>query len=115
MRFRLSFWYFRLSLGNLAFVAFQPDPFKPAHCLAARALLGWTAADLARASELGETTIRHFESGVRTNLRKRTLRDILRAFADAGVVWREDESGDAEVRCSDGIVVALTDQTVSKL
>ena len=108
-------WCFAVSLGNLPLVAFQPEPFKPAHCLAARALLGWTAADLARRSELSEATIRHFEQGVRVKLRKRTLRDLLRAFEEAGVVWSAEQPGDSHVQCSDGIVVALRDQSASQL
>lgn len=45
-----------------------PDPLLPAQVKAARALLGWSQADLARAAQLGPSTVADFERGERTPL-----------------------------------------------
>ena len=37
--------------------------FHPAHCRSARALLGWTQAELATAASVGRMTVKRFESG----------------------------------------------------
>lgn len=53
---------------------------------AARALLGWTAQDLATFSKVGITTIRKIE--VQTGIAKgqlRTIQDLERAFEEAGI------------------------------
>jgi transcriptional regulator with XRE-family HTH domain len=55
----------------------------PKLCKAARALLGWTAADLADYSLIGVTTIRVFESGGAFS--RATLIILERAFTDAGI------------------------------
>ena len=51
---------------------------------AARAWLGWTQDDLARASTVAKRTIAEFELGNRIPY-DRTLRDIREAFERAGV------------------------------
>ena len=53
---------------------------------AARALIGWTAKDLAGASKVGITTIRKIEvqEGL-ARAQERTIEDIRRAFEAAGV------------------------------
>jgi predicted transcriptional regulator len=58
---------------------------------AARALIGWTQADLARASGVSEIAIKNMERG-KTDPRMSTLSAIERAFAEAGVMFLE--SGD---------------------
>src|SRR5690349_1054613 len=56
----------------------------PRLCKAARALLGWTAADLAKQSDVGVTTIRIYESEAR-DISRIMLVALERAFNDAGV------------------------------
>src|SRR5258708_36392258 len=51
----------------------------PAQCRAARAVLGWTQADLAERAELARKTIADFEMNARS-LQFRTRRDITQAF-----------------------------------
>ncbi|MBI1774417.1 MAG: helix-turn-helix transcriptional regulator [Proteobacteria bacterium] len=60
----------------------------PAQCRAARAILGWTQADLAERSELARKTIADFEMNVRS-LQFRTRRDITAAFEGVGIefIW----------------------------
>jgi transcriptional regulator with XRE-family HTH domain len=60
---------------------------------AARAWLGWTQDDLARASTVAKRTIAEFELGNRVPY-DRTLRDIRDAFERAGVGFLfEDKVG----------------------
>lgn len=60
---------------------------------AARAWLGWTQDDLARASTVAKRTIAEFELGNRVPY-DRTLRDIREAFERAGVTFIfEDKVG----------------------
>jgi transcriptional regulator with XRE-family HTH domain len=69
----------------------------PAQCRAARALIGWSREDLARASHVGFRTIVDFERGARQP-HGRTLIDLRRAFEDAGVLFiEEDQKGDGGV------------------
>ena len=80
---------------------------KPEHCRAARYLLNWKIADLARKTGLTNQTIARFESGDGTP-RPRTLRDIRKAFEDAGVrVLSAKAAGPNRVRCGDGIILAV--------
>ena len=61
-------------------------------CKAARALLDWTAADLARMAEVSGDTIRSFESERSRYLRGDNEAAVRDAFARAGV--RFVETGD---------------------
>lgn len=58
----------------------------PRLCKAARALLDWTALDLAEFSGVGVTTIRIYESEAR-GISKLMLFALERAFADAGIIF----------------------------
>jgi DNA-binding XRE family transcriptional regulator len=60
----------------------------PAQCRAARAILGWTQADLAERSALARKTIADFEMNVRS-LQFRTRRDITATFEGVGIefIW----------------------------
>lgn len=53
---------------------------------AARALLGWSQPDLARASGIAENTLRNIERGT-SDPRSSTLSAIERAFDEAGVMF----------------------------
>jgi transcriptional regulator with XRE-family HTH domain len=64
---------------------------------AARGLLGWSQADLAKAAEVGRATIADFESGRRAPY-TRTI-DLLRAALEAaGVAFIAENGGGAGVR-----------------
>jgi transcriptional regulator with XRE-family HTH domain len=56
----------------------------PRLCKAARALLNWTAVDLAEYSGVSVTTIRIYESEAR-DISKLTLVSVVRTFTDAGI------------------------------
>jgi ribosome-binding protein aMBF1 (putative translation factor) len=56
----------------------------PAQCRAARGLLGWTAADLARAASVSVFTIRNFEEE-RSVPDPAIVRSMRRAFDGAGI------------------------------
>jgi len=56
---------------------------------AARGLLDWKLADLAAASGLGLSTIKHFEVSVRRTTRA-NLTAIRNAFEQAGVIFESD-------------------------
>ena len=58
----------------------------PAQIRAARALIGWTQAALARASGVSEIAIKNLERGA-TDPRVSTINNIERAFDQAGVVF----------------------------
>lgn len=55
-----------------------------AQCRAARALLGWTQAQLADAAGVARKTIANFESSARP-LHRRTRRDITAALEQGGI------------------------------
>ncbi len=59
------------------------ETFHPAHCRSARALLGWTQAELATAADVGRMTVKRFESG--GALRPAQANAIRRALEDSGV------------------------------
>ena len=61
----------------------------PRLCKAARALLNWTAVDLAEMSGVSVTTIRIYESEAR-GISKLMLVIITRALTDAGIVFLPD-------------------------
>lgn len=69
----------------------------PAQCLAARTLLNWTHADLARAAGVSVITVRSFEAGKVTGGRLApTL--MKRALEGAGVRFSAGEDPEATVR-----------------
>jgi len=66
---------------------------------AARALLRWSAADLAREASLGANTIRRAEvAEERTSLTAANELAIRRALEDAGVEFIDENGGGAGVR-----------------
>lgn len=72
----------------------------PAQCRAARALLAWTQDDLARAAEVGITTIRTFETGV-SQPRRAIMTAVRRALEEGGVRF-VDRGGGPGVRLREG-------------
>ena len=62
----------------------------PALCRAARGLLDWTQNDLAERSEVSRSTIRDYE-GNHHNVHRATAAQIIRAFEDGGVLFRDFE------------------------
>lgn len=69
----------------------------PTQIRAARALIGWTQADLARASGLAEVSIKKIEGGG-TDPRVGSLRAIETALTEAGVVFIPENGGGVGVR-----------------
>ena len=66
---------------------------------AARALIRWSAEDLARASALGVTTVRRAElAEAATSLTAANDRSLRRALEDAGVEFIDENGGGAGVR-----------------
>jgi len=66
---------------------------------AARALIRWSADDLARASAVGVTTIRRAELAEEaTSLTAANDRSLRRALEDAGVEFIDENGGGAGVR-----------------
>jgi len=59
----------------------------PGQCRAARALIGWTRADLSEKANVSQATLADFESGKPRNLYPRTLDDIQRTLEAAGVIF----------------------------
>lgn len=75
-------------------------PLDPDQCRAARALIGWSRADLAERSGVAATTLAHFEVGKRDPY-ARTLADVRRTLEGAGVIFiAADEAGGPGVRRS---------------
>ena len=68
-----------------------------AQCRAARALLDWTQARLAETSQVGNATIRNFESGTGVP-QNSTLAAIQRALEAAGVIFVEENGEGPGVR-----------------
>jgi transcriptional regulator with XRE-family HTH domain len=58
----------------------------PQESRAARALLGWTLADLALKANVGVSTVADFETGKRTPMQN-NLAAILETFTKAGIVF----------------------------
>jgi predicted transcriptional regulator len=56
---------------------------------AARAMLAWTQADLAKASGVAEVTIKKIEAGTTDDPRSKTLDAIQRGLEKAGLVFLE--------------------------
>lgn len=70
-------------------------------CKAARALAGWTAAELAQFSEVPHDTIRAFESGRTKTFTTMNERAIIKAFENAGIEFIPENGGGAGVRLRD--------------
>ena len=66
-------------------------------CRAARGLLGWGQAELAKAALIGIVTVRQFETGVHEP-RRLTLHAIRGAFEAAGVEFIDEDGGGRGVR-----------------
>lgn len=64
----------------------------PQHCRAARAWLDWSQGDLSKRANIGLSTIRQFENGLRTPITNNLLA-MRRAFEEAGIVLSEDPAG----------------------
>jgi hypothetical protein len=74
-------------------------PLLGAQIRAARALLRWSAEDLAQASALGANTVRRAEvTEGATSLTAANDRAIRRALEDAGVEFIDENGGGAGVR-----------------
>ncbi|GLS18741.1 transcriptional regulator [Labrys miyagiensis] len=58
----------------------------PAQCRAARALLDWSQQQLSEAANVGNATIRNFESG-KSSPQNATLAVLMNAFENAGVIF----------------------------
>lgn len=69
----------------------------PAQCRAARGLLSWTQADLAKAASVGVVTVRQFE-GENGVPRSATLTVLRQAFEAAGVEFIPANGGGPGVR-----------------
>jgi predicted transcriptional regulator len=69
----------------------------PAQVRAARAWLGWTRAELARAAGVSPESIRDFEVG-KSDPRQSTLGKIEQAFREAGIELFEEAGGRRGVR-----------------
>lgn len=65
-------------------------------CRAARAILGWTQADLAAHSSLSPGTVRDFETGRRTPTRA-NVAAMRRALEEAGIVLFNDDAPGARL------------------
>jgi transcriptional regulator with XRE-family HTH domain len=65
--------------------------FTPQQSRAARGWLNWTVQDLAEKSMHNRKTVADFENGGRLP-HERTLRDMRRAFEDAGIAFTYDGS-----------------------
>ena len=66
---------------------------------AARALIGWSVADLAQAASVGTATIKRFEAG--GSVRDTSVRAIFEAFEGAGVQFIA--SGGISAKGGDGL------------
>ncbi|MFH6781496.1 MULTISPECIES: helix-turn-helix domain-containing protein [Methylobacterium] len=72
----------------------------PEQCRAARGWLDWSQPDLAKRSNVGLSTIRQFENGLRTPIANNLLA-MKRAFEEAGLTLLESPAG-----------IALTDDAL---
>jgi DNA-binding XRE family transcriptional regulator len=76
------------------------EPLDRNLCKAARALLGWTANDLAREGAVSLDTLRSFESGRTTSLSRTNEAAVRQAFQQAGVEFIAENGGGRGVRLS---------------
>jgi transcriptional regulator with XRE-family HTH domain len=74
-----------------------PKNISPEQCRAARALLGWSQADLSGKARVAKQTLVDFERGARTPY-DRTLADIERALREGGAVFIPENGGGPGVR-----------------
>ncbi|WP_238192797.1 helix-turn-helix domain-containing protein [Methylobacterium frigidaeris] len=64
----------------------------PEQCRAARGWLDWSQPDLAKRSNVGLSTIRQFENGLRTPIANNLLA-MRRAFEEAGLTMLDGPAG----------------------
>ena len=64
----------------------------PQHCRAARAWLDWSQGDLSKRANIGLSTIRSFENGLRTPIANNLLA-MQRAFEEAGITLTDEPAG----------------------
>lgn len=94
--------YLPILAGSVEWSVVAEEILNPDQCRAARAILGWSRADLAEACEVAPSTLADFEAGKRTPYR-RTLADVRRAFEVAGVLFvSADLEGGCGVRFANG-------------
>ncbi len=60
---------------------------------AARALLGWSQAELAASAQIGRATIAAFESGATASMQPRLMRDVVDALKRAGIEFLDPVEG----------------------
>jgi transcriptional regulator with XRE-family HTH domain len=75
-------------LAKSAANAYESPMLTPDQIRAARALLGWRQADLAKASGVASVSVRNIEAG-RSDARGSTLAKLEKAFNEAGVIFLE--------------------------
>lgn len=75
-----------------AFTMSDDNLITPDQCRAARALMGWSRADLAARSGVGASTLSDFEGGKRVPY-ARTLVDVRRALEAGGVTFIPGDEG----------------------
>ena len=73
----------------------------PSQCKAARALLGLTQPQLARASDLGLSTVVDFERG-RRKVSDAAVQALKVALEEAGIIFIDENGGGAGVRLRKG-------------
>jgi len=73
----------------------------PEQCRAARALVSMSQPELAKAAEVGLSTVLNFEKGHATP-RTKNLADIIRALVAAGVEFIPENGGGPGVRLRKG-------------
>jgi transcriptional regulator with XRE-family HTH domain len=77
----------------------MPPPLTSPQIRAARALIRWSAADLAKASSVGATTIRRAELAlIETSMTAPNDRALRRALEEAGVEFIDANGGGPGVR-----------------
>lgn len=69
----------------------------PKQSRAARSLLGWTQPDLAKAANIGQSTVADFETGKRTPI-PNNMQSIQSALETAGITFIPENGGGLGVR-----------------
>ena len=72
--------------ANGGFIGYAAEMITPAQIRAARSLIGWTQAELAKHSGVSEVSIKNIERGA-TDPRSGTLTKMQDAFRKGGVVF----------------------------